>query len=143
LVHYWTANDPPETRQAQIEDWLESLEDFAADAIEWACREWRETLFRRPTIADIRKLAIERANWQKRPALPPRSPRKKVLNTWEPGYEARYQEEWFLALPLETKQKFYEQDLERAETWRRVEKGELPEEAFLECCRRQALFYNG
>jgi hypothetical protein len=62
---------------------------------------------------------------------------KEVRNTWDPDYHTRYQEEWFRALPAETRQRYYEQDQERLDVWRKLTSGELPLDAWLECCRRQ------
>jgi len=59
LSHYWTAADRPETREAQIEDWIIDLHQFGAEAVARACGRWRITEHRRPTPADIVKLAIE------------------------------------------------------------------------------------
>jgi hypothetical protein len=59
LSHYWTAADREETRQAQIEDWIVDLRQFGAEAVARACGRWRITEHRRPTPADIVKLAIE------------------------------------------------------------------------------------
>jgi hypothetical protein len=53
LSHYWTADDHPATRQAQIEDWIEDLVDFKIEDVEAACREWRRTQTHRPTPAQI------------------------------------------------------------------------------------------
>lgn len=59
LGHYWTAADPPETRQAQIEDWLADLREFGPEIVSEACGRWRRAESRRPTPADVRRLAIE------------------------------------------------------------------------------------
>lgn len=59
LSHYWTAADREETRQAQIEDWVMDLRQFGSEAVARACGRWRLTQNRRPTPADIVKLAIE------------------------------------------------------------------------------------
>jgi hypothetical protein len=143
MRHYWTADDDPATRQAQAEDWLESLEDLPVASVEAACREWRESEHRRPTIADIRRLAVSAANRSSEreqlralPAPKP-SPKAKPLHPWEPGFAARYDEPWFQALPMATQRQFKEQDLERASLWRRVKAGELPDSAWLDYCRRQ------
>jgi hypothetical protein len=57
MNHYWTSNDHPAIRQAQIEDWIEDLSEFPIEIVEFACRQWRQTEKRRPTPAEIRKLA--------------------------------------------------------------------------------------
>lgn len=59
LSHFWTADDPPAMREAQIGDWIEDLIQFGPDTVSRACGEWRRTQSKRPTIADIRKLCIE------------------------------------------------------------------------------------
>lgn len=72
MSHYWTANDPPEIRRLQAEDWLEDLVEFGPDAVAEACRDWRRTQSRRPTPADIRLLAADaRARNQLRLAAAP------------------------------------------------------------------------
>ena len=64
LSHYWTADDPPTLRKAQIADWLEDLREFPLGIVANAIREWRHAQTRRPTIADIRKLCIAE-QWQR------------------------------------------------------------------------------
>lgn len=59
LNHYWTANEPEEVRRAQVEDWIEDLVQFGPEVVSRACGRWRLTQNRRPTPADIVKLAIE------------------------------------------------------------------------------------
>lgn len=60
LSHYWTATDPVEVRQAQIEDWLDDLREFGPLVVEEACRRWRrQPGGKRPTPGDIRTLCIE------------------------------------------------------------------------------------
>ena len=59
LSHYWTADDREETRESQIEDWITDLHQFGAEVVSRACGRWRLTQNRRPTPADIVKLAIE------------------------------------------------------------------------------------
>jgi hypothetical protein len=56
LSHFWTSDDHPTSRQAQIEDWLEDLDDYTPQQVEDACRKWRRSSSRRPTPHDIRKL---------------------------------------------------------------------------------------
>lgn len=59
LQHFWTAADPPEMRQAQMEDWIEDLREFGAELVADACREWRRRDdARRPTPGQIRALCI-------------------------------------------------------------------------------------
>jgi hypothetical protein len=58
LSHYWAGDDPPETRRAQAEDWIEDLLDFDLGIVAEACAQWRRGMSRRPTPADIRRLAI-------------------------------------------------------------------------------------
>jgi hypothetical protein len=59
LSHYWTADDREETREAQIEDWLEDLLEFGPIIVADACATWRRSNRTRPTPSDIRKLAFE------------------------------------------------------------------------------------
>jgi hypothetical protein len=58
MSHYWTADDPPEIRRAQAEDWIDDLVEYGPDVVAIACGEWRRTKTRRPTPAEIRMLAI-------------------------------------------------------------------------------------
>ena len=62
LAHFWTGDDPPEARQAQLEDWIEDLREFGPEAVADACREWRQTQARRPVPADIRLICIDAQN---------------------------------------------------------------------------------
>lgn len=63
LAHYWTADDRVETRQAQIEDWVEDLIEFGPLAVATACRDWRrDTFHQRPLPGDIRALCAAAAN---------------------------------------------------------------------------------
>ena len=59
LSHFWTAADPPATRQAQIADWIEDLHEFPYHDVAAACREWRRAHAKRPSIAEIRNLCRE------------------------------------------------------------------------------------
>src|SRR5690242_2716775 len=59
LTHFWAADDPPELRRAQAEDWINDLAEFPTEFVDRACCEWRQNKTRRPTIAEIRALAIE------------------------------------------------------------------------------------
>lgn len=60
LSHYWTADDEPAARQAQIEDWIEDLVEFGPDIAAAACGEWRRRPGgKRPTPGDIRALCRE------------------------------------------------------------------------------------
>jgi hypothetical protein len=126
-------------RQAQIEDWLEDLTEFPIKHVEAACREWRRSGQRRPLPSDIRTLAIAE---QRRSAecaemrmLPPPYPitRPKTLNCWEPGYAARYDEQWFRNLPVEMQRQRKEEDLARAEAHRSGTEAE-----FVALCIEQA-----
>jgi hypothetical protein len=72
LSHYWTPDDPPELRRAQAEDWIGDLAEFPIGIIEGACTQWRREKSRRPTPADIRKLATAaREEAMRQRALPP------------------------------------------------------------------------
>ena len=60
LSHYWTAAEPVETRQAQLEDWLIDLREFVPELVDDACTRWRrQSDGRRPTPGQIRALCIE------------------------------------------------------------------------------------
>jgi len=59
LSHFWTAADPPASREAQIADWIEDLHEFPYHDIAQACREWRRAHTKRPTIAEILNLCRE------------------------------------------------------------------------------------
>jgi hypothetical protein len=67
LSHFWTAADPPASREAQIADWIEDLHEFPYHDISAACRDWRRAHTKRPSIAEIRNLCRE-AHHQPRPA---------------------------------------------------------------------------
>jgi hypothetical protein len=72
LNHYWTAADPVEMRQAQIEDWIVDLEEFPPAIVEDACAEWRRMpSAHRPTPGDIRtrcaRMKAERAGSESKP----------------------------------------------------------------------------
>ena len=84
LSHFWTAADPPMSRQAQIEDWLEDLADFTPAVVAEACREWRRGETHRPTIAHIRRLCVART--------PPRVPRPACLAPTPPSREISVEE---------------------------------------------------
>ncbi len=74
MNHYWTADDHPAVRQAQIEDWLEDLSEFGLGVVRFACGDWRRDQTRRPTPADIRRIAAvewNRQNPQAQPAYQP------------------------------------------------------------------------
>lgn len=81
LVHYWTADDPVETRTAQFEDWLEDLSEFPPVTVEDACRQWRRTRRHRPTPSDIRGLCLEIAIEQQR-RLEIEDQRSTEIPTW-------------------------------------------------------------
>src|SRR5260221_8727317 len=56
MSHYWTSDDAQEFRALQLADWLEDLCEFPAHIVATACRTWRQTQPRRPTIAEMREL---------------------------------------------------------------------------------------
>ena len=58
LQHYWTADDRAETRQAQIEDWVEDLAEFGPAIVYQVCRDWRQENPRRPLPSDIRTRCV-------------------------------------------------------------------------------------
>ena len=74
LSHYWIPDLSKEIRKQQGEDWLEDLIEFGPEVVANACREWRRLESRRPTIADIRRLAIEEQARERPPRAPPRPP---------------------------------------------------------------------
>lgn len=53
LSHYWTGDDDPAVREAQLADWMDSLCKFPASIVTDACMEWMQTETKRPTIAAI------------------------------------------------------------------------------------------
>lgn len=53
MAHYWTPDDHPAVRQAQLGDWLEDLGDYSIDEVAAACKWWRQRYNRRPTPADL------------------------------------------------------------------------------------------
>lgn len=59
LSHYWVATEEVDLRKAQLEDWLTDLAPFGPDAVAEACARWRIRETRRPTPADIVKLAAD------------------------------------------------------------------------------------
>lgn len=77
LSHYWTADESAALRDAQLGDWLEDLNAFAASVVAQAVAHWRQHETRRPTPADIRKICDEFSS--RRAAVPagrpPRLPR--------------------------------------------------------------------
>lgn len=75
MSHYWTADDEPELRAKQFEDWLEDLGEFPASDVAAACTAWRqgESYRKRPLPGDIRLLAI--AEGRRRAPGPRAAPR--------------------------------------------------------------------
>ena len=75
MTHYWTTDDHPAVRQAQVEDWLEDMAEFDPEIVRQACAEWRQTQTRRPTPAELRTIAAQiwrRQNPEPEPVyLPP------------------------------------------------------------------------
>jgi hypothetical protein len=59
LSHFGTTDEPHGVRQAIAQDWVDDLEEFTLPQVQWAAREWRRIYATRPTIAEIRKLAIQ------------------------------------------------------------------------------------
>lgn len=75
LLHFWAPSDLSDAaRKAMAADWVDDLREFGPDIVSVACGEWRRAQSKRPTIADIRRLAIEeqtrRAEHQELAALP-------------------------------------------------------------------------
>lgn len=60
LTHYWSSTEPAAVRQAQLNDWLEDLEEFPAELVGEACRDYRRSAdrARRPLPGDIRMICI-------------------------------------------------------------------------------------
>jgi hypothetical protein len=58
LSHYWTADDSPQVRALQLEDWLSDLAKFPPSLVALACQEYRREGKKRPTPADVRLIAI-------------------------------------------------------------------------------------
>lgn len=59
MSHFWTADDPIESRREQIIDWIEDLVEFGPATVAEACGQWRRTGSRRPLPSDIRRFCIE------------------------------------------------------------------------------------
>lgn len=70
MSHYWAANEDPRLRAAIAADWLDDLREFDAEWVRDACRDWRRSQAKRPTIADIRARCVDTAERYRRP--PPR-----------------------------------------------------------------------
>ena len=62
LSHFWTADDPPAIREAQLGDWIDDLSRFPAPLVADACKRWRMTDRRKPTPADIVGFCLEAQN---------------------------------------------------------------------------------
>lgn len=61
------ANEPAAIRQAQLEDWIEDLEEFDLDSIRDACTEWRrKPKAKRPTPGEVRVICVEVQEERKR-----------------------------------------------------------------------------
>lgn len=73
MSHYWAANEDPRLRAAIAADWLDDLREFDAEWVRAACRDWRRSQSKRPTIADIRSRCIDNAEQYRRP-VPRREP---------------------------------------------------------------------
>jgi hypothetical protein len=92
LQHYWTGDDDPATRQAQIEDWIEDLGDFPVAVVTVACRDWRHGYerTRRPLPGDIRALCIkaQRAELERKQLTDANAHRDEILKDWQrPEYD--------------------------------------------------------
>ncbi len=88
LSHYWTADDREETREAQIEDWILDLEQFGSDIVSRATGRWRLTENRRPTPADIVKIAIEERDTLRLDERGPRDGKKPYAQMTEAEKQA-------------------------------------------------------
>jgi hypothetical protein len=86
LSHYWTSEDHPAARQAQLEDWIADLEEFGAEVVIVACQMWRRANSRRPTPADVRELCMAEREYRRPIALPPPEPPREE---WQPDFNWR------------------------------------------------------
>lgn len=84
LVHYATADEPLDVRRSIAADWLEDLSEFTVAQVQWAAKEWRRCYASRPTIAEIRKLAIEAQRQGRDQAALENKNREQDGGTWEP-----------------------------------------------------------
>jgi hypothetical protein len=88
LSHFWTADDPAATRQAQISDWIADLEEFSLEIVAKACAEWRRRPgARRPLPGDIRAICIELRELR---SVPPKSTRSGMFPSEEHHAELRH-----------------------------------------------------
>lgn len=71
LGHFWVADEPAGLRHALAADWIEDLEMFSPGVVAQACRDWRRSETRRPTIAHIRRLCIALTPPSAPPGPPP------------------------------------------------------------------------
>jgi hypothetical protein len=135
-THYkWLKEKGFDGRQAEQDLWESHAYDYG----------WRRIILRTrddnsPIDPDRRwfdeKLAALAEIFYARKFKRQEAPRRKTY-CWEPGYAARYEEPWFLALKIEDQLHFKEQDLARAEAHRLCTSPE-DHEAFATLCREQA-----
>jgi len=72
MLHYWTAQQLPDTARAAIaQDWVDDLAEFSPEIVAEACTAWRRSQTRRPTPADLRELCGLAQRRSTRIALPP------------------------------------------------------------------------
>lgn len=76
-------DERPEVRKHVMADWLDDLLEFAPIHVANACDQWRRSQNRRPTPADIRKLAQESRDTWERP-IKPRAPRLASADGYRP-----------------------------------------------------------
>jgi predicted hydrolase (HD superfamily) len=69
LNHFGTVDEPAAVRKAIARDWVDDLAEFTVSQVAAACREWRRNCTIRPTIAEIRNLAVQ-AQHEDRQAIP-------------------------------------------------------------------------
>ena len=58
LAHYYIPGLDPALEKAVARDWVRLLSEFAPEEVSKSCEKWLKTESRRPTIADIRGLAL-------------------------------------------------------------------------------------
>ena len=76
LNHYWSAADPANVRQAQVEDYLEDLREFGAASVERACHDWRQSQpGKKPAPGFLRSMCIQQRRVQE-------EVREKTVEKW-------------------------------------------------------------
>jgi hypothetical protein len=112
MLHYWTADDPTDARQVQVEDWIEDLFEFSDAVVEEACRTWRRTQGKRPTPKELRVIAIAEQRFRDRKSLPPLPEEDtwilteeqiiaKITSRWGRGWKTCWYGERYIEEPKE------------------------------------------